>query len=284
MNKDQSITHLRKCNQECNQEYGDHLRHNCKPCNSTSFKNDFDEWTRGNDTCYYKKVIETIDFKILTKCQKVVLVLFIMLRGNDELLNGINGIKKVDCIGDINKDFLNEMSIHRKTMDTFSSIRFYDITKDPETRKYMMVIEYAKDGNLRNYLSYLIRLAIGFREFRNVFGVLPYIAPEVLGGKDIQRLMSICNEIITGLPMSLKICNGLHGCWDARLDKYNNEITIPIKEAEEVSKNQETIDTTTTTSLNYKTRPQAIYTSRPLNFLNLPKPINKPNFEKNLKN
>ena len=96
-------------------------------------------------------------------------------------------------------------------------------------------------------------------------------------------------------------------CWDARithrptfeeltkeLDNYcvdyrennnnnNNEITIQIKEAEEFSKNQTTTETkTNTTPTNYKTHPQAIYTSRLLNFSNLPKPKNDENFEKKL--
>ncbi|RHZ75620.1 hypothetical protein Glove_212g114 [Diversispora epigaea] len=38
----------------------------------------------------------------------------------------------------------------------------------------------------------------------------------------------------------------------------------------------------TATSTNYKTHPQAIYTSRLLNFSNLPKPKNDENFEKKL--
>ncbi|RHZ50313.1 hypothetical protein Glove_501g16 [Diversispora epigaea] len=56
-------------------------------------------------------------------------------------------------------------------------------------------------------------------------------------------------------------------CWDARIthrptfkglyeELYNNEITIPMREAEELSANH----STTTTSLNFKTHPQAIYT------------------------
>ena len=33
------------------------------------------------------------------------------------------------------------------------SFRFYGIIKDPETHKYMMVLEYFKGGSLRNYLN-----------------------------------------------------------------------------------------------------------------------------------
>src|SRR6185436_3624057 len=43
------------------------------------------------------------------------------------------------------------MKIHLKT--NVVSIRFYGITQDPETHSYMMVLQYAKDGNLREYLK-----------------------------------------------------------------------------------------------------------------------------------
>ncbi|RHZ75656.1 hypothetical protein Glove_212g231 [Diversispora epigaea] len=64
----------------------------------------------------------------------------------------------------------------------------------------------------------------------------------------------------------------------------DSEIVIQIKKAEEFSANQElnNTTTTTTTSLNYQTHPQAIYTSRLLNYSKLPKPKNEENFEKEL--
>src|SRR4051812_16934035 len=46
------------------------------------------------------------------------------------------------------------MTIHLKTMDLFYRfIRIYGITKDPGTNKYMMVLKYMRDGNLRDYLK-----------------------------------------------------------------------------------------------------------------------------------
>ena len=62
----------------------------------------------------------------------------------------------------------------------------------------------------------------------------------------------------------------------------DSEIVIQIKKAEEFSANQESTNTTTTTPLNYQTHPQAIYTSRLLNYSKLPKPKNEENFEKEL--
>src|ERR1051325_4460840 len=44
------------------------------------------------------------------------------------------------------------MAVHSRVNEGFSAIRFYGITQDLKTQKYMMVLEYAKDGNLRTYL------------------------------------------------------------------------------------------------------------------------------------
>jgi len=32
-------------------------------------------------------------------------------------------------------------------------VRFYGITQDPETQNYMMILDYAERGSLRNYLD-----------------------------------------------------------------------------------------------------------------------------------
>ena len=44
------------------------------------------------------------------------------------------------------------MEIHLNTIG-FGSIKFYGITQDLETHSHMMVLQYAKDGNLREYLK-----------------------------------------------------------------------------------------------------------------------------------
>ncbi|RHZ83308.1 hypothetical protein Glove_97g64 [Diversispora epigaea] len=404
---------------ECNEEYSDDFWKWCKPCNLTRFKNDFDKWTSGNETIdkfikdtqlnadYYKKVIEWIpydrfqDIKQIAKGGFGTIYYAKWVDGDIRYWDMENqhwkrygqlevALKKFNGIVDINEDFLNEMEIHLRTRDALSnSIIFFGITKDPETHEYMMVLEYFKGGNLRNYLnnnlnninwydklynlkdlanefSRIHNLDIVHRDFhpgnilkssleseytyvsdfglsklitgsiknspnKPISGVLPYMAPEVLiGGEytkaaDVYSFAFIAYEIITGIPpyhdvshdkdLAYKICNGLRPkipfytpklitqvimrCWDARITyrptfknlkkelyKYYNdyfkntsEIRIQIKKAEEFSKNQ---TTTATTPANYKTHPQAIYTSRLLDFPNLPEPKNEENFEKKL--
>ncbi|RHZ85379.1 hypothetical protein Glove_66g46 [Diversispora epigaea] len=280
-------------------------------------------------------------------------------------------LKKFDNFANFN-DVLNEMKIHLKTQPGLTSIQFYGITQVPETLSYMMVLAYAADGNLQKLISIILigiknifSMVIIFKfesdlaisdfglsklieknsnnlEKKNIFGVLPYIAPEVLSGDeeytkaaDVYSFGIIAYEIVTGfLPypdiphdndLAMKICNGLlpkipfhtpklitrtiMRCWDARVthrptfeelkkelwkchDDFfihlkegknkDSEIVIQIKKAEEISANQEPTNTTSTTPLNYQTHPQAIYTSRLLNYSNLPKPKNEKNFERDL--
>src|SRR6266498_4944513 len=160
--------------------------------------------------------------------------------------------------------------------------RFYGITQDPETKNYIMVLDYAKHGSLRNYLDkeydklswktkfyYLWGIAFGlcygihekeliqrdlhignilsfsnqtkitdmglcrpadYNKLENtnnnkIYGVLPYIAPEILRGQnytkasDVYSFGIIIYEVISELPpyhdvshdehLSIKICLGL---------------------------------------------------------------------------
>ncbi|RHZ48138.1 hypothetical protein Glove_557g55 [Diversispora epigaea] len=171
-----------------------------------------------------------------------------------------------------------------KVLEWISFERFKDVKQiDPEIHSFMMVLQYSADGNLRKYLK------INFNEIRwnqklfnlwdlsnklkdiheldfglskqigknpnnpekkNIVGVLPYIAPEVLSGDeeytkaaDVYSFGIIAYEMITGFPLypdiphnkdlAMKICNGLRlkipfhtpklirrmimKCWDARV-------------------------------------------------------------------
>ena len=44
--------------------------------------------------------------------------------------------------------------MHHKVDDGYNIItRFYGISQDPETKNYIMVLDYAENGSLRNYLD-----------------------------------------------------------------------------------------------------------------------------------
>jgi serine/threonine protein kinase len=159
-------------------------------------------------------------------------------------------------------------------------IKLYGITQDPETENYIMVLDYAENGSLRNYLdkyynelswnnkiNYLYSIAYGLRNIHEnelihrdlhignilrlknltcitdmglckpadynaseniknkIYGVLPYIAPEILRGQsytkaaDVYSFGIIMYEVISGLSpyhnvshdnnLAIRICKGL---------------------------------------------------------------------------
>ncbi|POG73694.1 kinase-like domain-containing protein [Rhizophagus irregularis DAOM 181602=DAOM 197198] len=168
---------------------------------------------------------------------------------------------------------------------------------------------------------------------KKIYGVLPYVAPEVLRGKeytqasDIYGFGIIAYEICTGFPpyydiahdefLAMKICKGLrptsdykipqlifniiNQCWDAdplkrpdanelhdliaELDndisdnKVSSVIYGQVKEADEIKESSLTVQLPlpSTSTLSYMLHPQAVYTSRLLDFKNLPEPKNADN-------
>ncbi|POG67872.1 kinase-like domain-containing protein [Rhizophagus irregularis DAOM 181602=DAOM 197198] len=285
----------------------------------------------------------------------------------------------------ITSEFLREIESHNTIVSDYVT-RCFGITKDPESNNFMMVIEYAKEGSLRQYLNNifnsmkwedkldnLVKIAAGLKSIhekglihhdfhcgnmlkggnytiitdlglcqpanvkssqnneceKKVYGVLPYVAPEVLRGgeytqeSDIYAFGIIAYEVCTGLPpyhdiahdkfLAISICQGVRPksnykipqlildiikqCWDADpskrpkaqelyklvdnlydhgFAKYKGEIIK--KQAEEADKINEKFTSTSLpyngTTLSYTTNPQAVYTSRLLNFKNLPEPKN----------
>jgi serine/threonine protein kinase len=247
-----------------------------------------------------------------------------------------------------------------------------------------MVLDYAKNGSLRNYLNtnynglswmnklyLLLDIARGLQLFHsnelihrdlhignilynnliyitdmglckpanhnvsestknNIYGVLPYVAPEILQGEsytkaaDVYSFGIIMYEVISGLPpyhdinhdesLAIKICQGLRPrfnikvpqlivylikiCLDANpLDRPSaeeiketfykwyyepsEELRKQIKEAEEINKDLATsIIPSTSLGISYKTHLEAIYTSRLLDFNNLPEPKNSDDYYK----
>ncbi|GES80860.1 kinase-like domain-containing protein [Rhizophagus clarus] len=159
-------------------------------------------------------------------------------------------LKRLNGAETITNESLNEIKIH---WDLYSKsntfLEFYGITKDPETKEFMMIIQFANQGNLRYILSkychknvhsgnilqddedsYISNLESAGpsnkqRTDNKIFGVLPYIAPEVLYGEpytlssDIYSFGVIMAEISSEKPpfyerkhdtnLASEICNGV---------------------------------------------------------------------------
>ncbi|GBB84035.1 hypothetical protein RclHR1_10680009 [Rhizophagus clarus] len=201
-------------------------------------------------------------------------------------------------------------------------------------------------GNLRNYylnkyvspVRDLLTIATGLLNIHNadkvhkdlhsgksgkregVYGVLPYMAPEVIRGyqytkaSDIYSFGIVMNEFLSvEIPfndsLAIEICKGLRPnisedvpnffadlimkCWDAKSENRptakelykilgiwdetrnsNPEIYSQMDEYEEIRRNKIKNGSNKNKSENIKTHPQAIYTSRLLNYKNLPEPVN----------
>ena len=179
-------------------------------------------------------------------------------------------------------------------------------------------------GNLlfdKNFLNIadlgLCKSANQNSQSKKVYGVLPYVAPEVLYrndytmASDIYSFGIVAYEIITGLPpyydiphdndLTLSICQGLRPkipshipalvtklmmqCWDAQPDKRPTSrqlFTIINKwHMNNFEFNKYDISSP---SLSYKLHSKAIYTSRLLDTSNLSLPVNAPDYGIQLSN
>ncbi|RHZ82713.1 hypothetical protein Glove_104g23 [Diversispora epigaea] len=234
--------------------------------------------------------------------------------------NDFNWFKKIQYLRFLAVNFLkvHELDIihcdfHPGNVLIFSTVTNYSNIIDFGSSKLMG----SKKNTISGVLPYMAPEVLIGGEYTKATDVysFAFVAYEIITGfppyhnvpHDNELAFKICNGFRPKIPFHMPklITRMIMRCWDARIThrptfdelfkellKYsneyqenkfenNNEITIQIKEAEEFSKNQ-TTDTITITPTNYETHPQAIYTSRLLDFSNLPKPKNEENFEKKL--
>ncbi|GBC06591.1 hypothetical protein RclHR1_06940008 [Rhizophagus clarus] len=405
----------------CNQENTGYQW--CKTCNAKQFQQDFKNWASGNDDIdkfiqniqlsadKYFKVLEWIPYDRFFNIEYVAKGGF----GKVYRANWVDGyickwrnkfqtwkrkdqnmfvaLKSLNNSENVTFEFINEITLHNEiSVKTTCVVRPHGITQDPKTKNYVMVLKYAENGSLRNYLNesyneltwenkiqYLWCIANGlniihekelihrdlhignilyFSDYASItdmglcrpadynksentknslYGVLPYIAPEILRKQnytkaaDVYSFGIIMYEVISGLPpyhdishdknLAIKICQGLRPrfntkvprlivrlikrCLDANplnrptakeiknilnkwfyecdrfkndhINKIETELLKQIKEIEDNNNNLSTSNISLT-SLSYRTHSEAIYTSRLLNFNNLPEPKNSDDY------
>ncbi|RGB30131.1 kinase-like domain-containing protein [Rhizophagus diaphanus] len=303
----------------------------CQPCNAKRFKDNFKNWTSGNkdidefiqqsqlNAVHCKKYIEWIPFKNFKDFIYITRGGFGKIYSAEwpegfiyswdienqkwiRISNTKVALKSLDNSSCISTEFLNEIKTHLQIY-LYDVIRCFGITQDPNTKDYMIVLEYCEHGNLRNYylnneseyylkIKKLLGIARGLLDIHNagkvhkdfhsgnilhddsyplisdlgmcqpannekqslkqegIYGVLPYMSPEVLRGyqytkaSDIYSFGIIMNEFISeetpynNIPhnhaLSIKICKGLRPnvfkytpklladlitkCWDAKAE------------------------------------------------------------------
>ncbi|EXX64481.1 Bck1p [Rhizophagus irregularis DAOM 197198w] len=383
----------------------------CQPCNAKRLKENFNNWTSGNNNIDEFIQQSQLNAFFCTKClewipfEKFENVTYLTRGGFSKIYSAdwpegkighwdienqewIRTSRKValkslnNSSNNISNDFFNEIKYYISGHFHFSiTVMCFGITQDPNTKDYMMVLKYCEGGNLRNiltkgsdyktkidYLFYIIDGLSGIHDAGNIhkdfhsgnilqynddeilsisdlgmcqpvndnerkgiYGVIPYMAPEVLRGyqytkaSDIYSFGIIMNELMSeeiphnDIPhdhfLVVKICKGFRPkisedtpklivdliikCWDAKaenrptakelrqifykyfydgIDDESDEIYSQIKECEKIKENKLKNRTNENKSKNLQTHPQAIYTSRLLNFQNLPEPVNSTDY------
>ncbi|GES87496.1 kinase-like domain-containing protein [Rhizophagus clarus] len=197
--------------------------------------------------------------------------------------NILVALKILDNSQNVTLEFMNEITSHHKLNNNVNIIKLYGISQDPETKNYIMVLEYAMNKDLRNYLDInyntlswsdkflrFCHIAAGLVDIHrnelihrdlhignvlvsnytkitdmrlckpasdnaknNIYGVLSYVAPEILRGQsytkasDVYSFGIIMYEVISGLPpyhdvrhdeiLAIEICRGLRPRFNIRV-------------------------------------------------------------------
>ncbi|GBC01626.1 hypothetical protein RclHR1_04270004 [Rhizophagus clarus] len=312
----------------------------CQSCNAKRFKDNFKNWTSGNkdidefiqqsqlNAVHHSKCLEWIPFEKFQNINYVTEGGFGKIYSAERPegyieywniekqmwhrneYNNKYALKSLRNSFDISSDFLNELQEIAKGLS--------DIHNAGKVHKNL------HPGNIlyNSTLPYISELGMYQPNKEGCYGVLPYIAPEILYGRPYTKAANIysfgvmMNEIFSeeipynDIPydklLAVKVCKGLRPkisedipkffanliikCWDAVIEnrptikelyqalkksdneKSDNNIVLysQIGESDRKSKNK----LNEGKSKNVQIHPEAIYTSKHLNFKDLPEPVN----------
>ncbi|RIB10678.1 kinase-like domain-containing protein, partial [Gigaspora rosea] len=163
----------------------------------------------------YEDVIEWIPFDRLSEIKKIGKGGF----GTVYSATWLDGIRKVEIIKEGNNYICKRVRVQSSTFKSLMicklnlyKLAIYGITQNTETKEYLMVFQYANNGSLYKYLrnnfcnltwltkleilrdishepkSYIADLGLSRKTDENalegdIYGVMPYVAPEVLSGE-----------------------------------------------------------------------------------------------------
>ncbi|RGB32583.1 kinase-like domain-containing protein [Rhizophagus diaphanus] len=155
-------------------------------------------------------------------------------------------LKSLNNSKDITSEFLNEIRSYLKMNNSERIVKLYGITKDSKTNDFMM--EFIKFCNISDLGLYKPENEKVEKRNKNVYGVLPYVTPEVLRGKeymqasDVYSFGIIIYEIFNGLPpyydmahdelLAIKICRGLRPGFNINLPQLIENIAKKCVDAD----------------------------------------------------
>ncbi|CAG8448903.1 14316_t:CDS:2 [Acaulospora morrowiae] len=197
----------------------------------------------------------------------------------------------------INPEFLNELKLHSRYFRDSYILQYYGISRQPSTNDFVLILEFANMGNLRNYLQsnpditwsqkldILESLVLGLSQVHNNANLTHKdlhpgnVLLSNLGFMDSEPIIGVRPDIAAGTPKCF--AELIMSCWDTM--DYNRP-TIQViahtlitwtrelnniksgdyykqfKESDEKRLKEDSQEVTL--------HPQAIFTSRPLNSFN----------------
>ncbi|GES80790.1 kinase-like domain-containing protein [Rhizophagus clarus] len=212
-------------------------------------------------------------------------------------------LKRLNESQNMSAEYLNEIKTHWKLNKLYRNLlKFYGMTRDPETKEFVMITQFAEKGNLRSFLSNNFNNILWKDKLYLFFGV---IMAELSSGKppfhkrkhDFTLALEICNglrpDFGKGTPEAYKklaygcmnaipdqrptaeeLCNILefwHECYD---EKYKKKERFGYKVKDIKSMFEEADKEISNISTSYEKNSDAIYTSRVFSFNNLSEPNN----------
>ncbi|GES76082.1 kinase-like domain-containing protein [Rhizophagus clarus] len=114
-------------------------------------------------------------------------------------------LKRLNGSQNMSIEYLNELKTHWNYNKSSYTLAFYGITKDPETKEFMMILQFAEKGNLRNY--YQEKEEYGYK------------------GKDIKAMFEEADKEIPNISTSYK--KNPEAIYTSRLFTFNN-LTKPV--------------------------------------------------------
>ncbi|RHZ82539.1 hypothetical protein Glove_109g212 [Diversispora epigaea] len=276
---------------KCSKCHRDNIGRNwCNPCNAKQFQNEFDKWTSGDREI--DKFIQQMQLEA-NKCLEIIeWIPFNRLENVRYLTKGVlaqNGKQDV-CLKSLNNltnknDFLQEIKNQLKFRGK-DAIAIYGITKNQTENEYMMVMNYAKYGSLREVLNINFKKLTWWRKSSILLEIvkgLKNIHEMGLMHKDFHPGNIVNQSILTCYITDFGLCKPV-----TENDPENIYGVIPYMAPETLSRGEYTQESDIY-SFDYETRkqvkaanksnknfiqydpnvmhPEAIYTSRHLPFL-----------------
>ncbi|RHZ79871.1 hypothetical protein Glove_140g84 [Diversispora epigaea] len=150
---------------KCSKCYQNNIESWCHPCNAKRFQNEFGKWTSEDreideliqqiqlNANKYQEIIEWIPFGRLENVTYLAKGGFGKVYKANWLDGFIYSYKKKNGMNLVNKLFGIGMIKNQLKFRGKNAIAIYGITKDPTENEYMMVMDYAEYGSLRNLLN-----------------------------------------------------------------------------------------------------------------------------------